>query len=118
LQPGTRHIDLDLSEGTHQRARTPPMPVAGGACVTVGVFATLRPPPVAGTRQCRVKLLVDQFFDEPADAPADLGLKRVNPVVEKMARDLILRLRGIGRRASPCHGVVSCPALQRRMIRG
>src|SRR5712664_4364662 len=49
----------------------------------------------------------DHLFDEPTDAPADLGLNRINPVVEKMDCSLSLRLQGIRLRGNACHGVVS-----------
>jgi hypothetical protein len=94
------------------------MPVPGRACSTIGVIAALRPPSVARARQGRLELAADQLFDEPADAPADLGLNRINPVVEKMNCSIALRLRRRGLRGNACHGVVSSPALQRRMIRG
>jgi hypothetical protein len=55
-------------------------------------------------------------LDEFANPIAQASLDRIKPVVEKVSRGLglrKLRLRGIA-----CHGVVSSPALQRRMIRG
>ncbi len=42
----------------------------------------------------------------------------VKPVVEKVGGGVACRLEGIRLRGEFCHGVVSVPALQRRMIRG
>ena len=69
------------------------MPVTDNACRAISIRDTLRKPPVARARQRRLELTANQLFDEPADAPTDLGLNRINPVVEKMDRSLVLRLR-------------------------
>jgi hypothetical protein len=65
-----------------------------------------------------VELAADHFFDELARPSAHLGLDRIKPVIEKINSDLDCRLRRIRLRGSDRHGVVSSPALQRRMIRG
>src|SRR4029077_11341893 len=65
-----------------------------------------------------VELAADHLFDELADPSAHLGLDRIKPVVEKINSHLGCRLRRIRLRGSARHGVVSSPALQRRMIRG
>ena len=72
------------------------------------------------TRACQhgVELAADQLFDELSHASANLSLDRIKPVVEKMGCRLINRLHGIQVRSMAGHGVVSGPALQRRMIRG
>jgi hypothetical protein len=94
------------------------MSVTDNACRTIGLIVALRPPTVARPCQRRFKLLAHQLFDEPTDTPADLGLNRINPVVEKMDCSLALRLQRLRLRGNARHGVVSSPALQRRMIRG
>jgi hypothetical protein len=73
---------------------------------------------ITRARQSLVELAADQLFDELARPGANLGFDRIEPVVEKINSLLACRLRRIRLRGSHCHGVVSGPALQRRMIRG
>jgi len=54
---------------------------------------------------------VDQFFDELPSPIANLGLDRIEPIVEKLGSCPGFTLRGIGLRDSAGHGVVSGPAL-------
>jgi hypothetical protein len=82
------------------------------------VIAIRGPPPVARPPQRRIKLANDQLFDESAHPLAQRALNRVEPIVEKMRNRLVCRLRNIGLRGIARHGVVSGPALKRRMIRG
>jgi hypothetical protein len=72
------------------------------------------------TRPCQrsVELAADQFFDEPTRASPHLGLNRVEPIVEKINSRFGCWLQRIRLRGIACHGVVSSPTLQRRMIRG
>jgi hypothetical protein len=42
---------------------------------------------------------------DPAYTPTDLGLDRINPVVEKLDRSLGLGLRRLRLRDNACHGV-------------
>jgi ribosomal protein L22 len=65
-----------------------------------------------------VELAADHLFDELTRPSAHLGLDRIKLVVEKINSHLGCRLRRIRLRGSARHGVVSSPALQRRMIRG
>jgi hypothetical protein len=81
-------------------------------------IAGRRDSPVARARQHGVELAADQLFDKPARPSPHLGLDRIKPVVEKINSHLGCRLRRIRLRGNACHGVVSSPTLQRRMIRG
>jgi hypothetical protein len=65
-----------------------------------------------------IQLTLDHGLDKTAHAFAHLRLDRVEPIVEKIHRRSGDRLRGIRLRGNTRHGVVSCPALQRRVIRG
>src|SRR6476619_4750560 len=57
-------------------------------------------------------------LDELANPFAYTDLDLIKPVVEKVGGGVRCRLEGIRLRGNVCHGVVSVPALQRRMIRG
>jgi hypothetical protein len=72
------------------------------------------------TRACQhsVELAADQLFDELTRSSPHFGLNRIKPVVEKINSHLGRRLQRIRLRGNACHGVVSSPTLQRRMIRG
>jgi hypothetical protein len=74
--------------------------------------------PVTRARQHGVELAADQLFAELTRPSPHLGLDRIKPVVEKINSHLGRRLRRIRLRGNARHGVVSSPALQRRMIRG
>ena len=115
-QPGPRHRDLDRPERAGQRARTAAMTMArdAGSCFIAGPLASF----VTRPGQRGIEFAADQFFDELARPSPHLGLDRVKPVVEKINSQLSRRLRRIGLRGRPVHGVVSSPTLQRRMIRG
>src|SRR5262249_51538801 len=74
-------------------------------------------PPIAGTSKRLIQLSADERFDEPANPIAHTDLDRIKPVVEKMAGGLSCRSERISDCGSVRHGVVSVPALQRRLIR-
>jgi hypothetical protein len=74
--------------------------------------------PITRAVQGRVELAADEFLDELPSPTANLGLDRIEPIVEKMGSRLGFKLQGIRLRGNASHGVVSSPALQRRMIRG
>jgi hypothetical protein len=57
-------------------------------------------------------------MDEFPNPIAQASFDRVKPIVEKVDSCLGCRLRGLKLRGNVRHGVVSSPALQRRMIRG
>jgi hypothetical protein len=57
-------------------------------------------------------------MDEFANPIAQASFDRVKPIVEKVDSRPALGLRRLGLRGNVRHGVVSSPALQRRMIRG
>ena len=116
VQPGARHRDLDRAERARQRPRPAAVAVARNARTffIAGHLAS----PVTRACQHSVKLAADQLFDELTRPSAHLGLDRIKPVVEKINSHLGCRLRRIRLRGMARHGVVSSPALQRRMIRG
>ena len=115
-----REFIEELIRGELDAALSRPRPAAVAvthsacACFITGLPTS----PVTRACQCGVKLVADQFFDEIARASPNLGLDRIKPIVEKTGYRLINRLHGIGVRSMAAHGVVSGPALQRRMIRG
>ena len=71
-----------------------------------------------GLSKRRVQFSANERLDELANPFAQTALDRIKPVVEKFSRGVGCRLQRISRRANVRHGVVSVPALQRRMIRG
>jgi hypothetical protein len=73
---------------------------------------------VARPRQRNVQLALDHGMDEFANPIAQASFNRVKPIVEKVDSRFGCRLRRLKLRGNARHGVVSCPALQRRMIRG
>jgi hypothetical protein len=73
---------------------------------------------VARPGQHGVEFVTDQFFDELSCPVAYRRLDRIKPIGKKLGSRLRLPLRGISLHGSAGHGVVSGPALQRRMIRG
>src|SRR5262249_17061954 len=118
LQPSPRDRDLGLPERAHQRPRSAAVPVADRRPIVV---AFGRPSAITRPRQQGVELVVDQLLNEPAHPLADHAFQWIDPVVEKIGtvrRRLGYWLRNISRRGIRRHGVVSGPALQRRMIRG
>src|SRR5439155_10564995 len=66
----------------------------------------------------RVQLSANERLDELANPLAQAALDRIKPVVEKVGGGVGCRLERIRLHGNVCHGVVSVPALQRRMIRG
>src|ERR1700751_990707 len=77
-----------------------------------------QPPPIARAHQCFIQLTLDHGLDEAAYPIAHPSFDRIKPIVEKIHSRFDNRLRGIRLRDNSLHGVVSCPTLQRRMIRG
>ena len=73
---------------------------------------------VARPRKGRIKLAADQFFNELPCAFPHRSFDRIEPIVEKLGSRLAFTLQGMRLRDIAGHGVVSGPALQRRMIRG
>jgi hypothetical protein len=65
-----------------------------------------------------LQLALDHGLDDAAHMVAYLRFDRIKPVVEKMHSRCGGRLQGIRVRDIALHGVVSCPTLQRRVIRG
>ena len=116
VEPGARNRDLDRPEGAGQRSCSVTMAVARYACspFAAGHLATS----ITRTRQNSIELAADQFFNELPSPVAHRGLDRIEPIVEKSGRSIARGLRRIRLRDSVRHGVVSSPALQRRMIRG
>jgi hypothetical protein len=116
VQPGARHGNLDRPKRAGQRPRTAAVPVAGND--RTFFIASNLASHVTGAAKHGVELAADHLFDQLTRPSAHLALERIKPVVEKINSHLGCRLRRIGLRDSALHGVVSSPALQRRMIRG
>ena len=93
------------------------MPVAGNASHLFALDVPY-PPAVARTRQYGVELAANHLFDELSHPRAQAGLDRIEPIVEKMGGTIDSWLRRLRHRGNARHGVVSRPALQRRVIRG
>ena len=90
------------------------MPVANEVCRSaVGILCA----PIPRASERCIELTSDQFFDEPTHPFAHTALDRIKPVVEKVGRGLGCRRKRISSCGKVGHGVVSVPALQRRMIR-
>jgi len=108
--------DLERPEGPGQRPPPAPVAVARNACsfFIAGLLAST----VTRAGKHSVELAADHLFDELTRPSAHLGLDWIKPVVEKINSHLGCRLQRIRLRGSARHGVVSSPALQRRMIRG
>jgi len=94
------------------------MSVANDPARILAVVSRPYAPAIARARQDRVELAANHLLDELPHTAADPSLNRIKPVVEKVACRLGQGLRGFKLRGNACHGVVSGPALQRRMIRG
>ena len=119
VQPCTRDLDLHLAKGSHQRPRTVAVAVTGGPLRAFAIAARLlRTAAIARPRYRRLEFGLDHRFDEVANPSAYAGFDRIKPVVEKMHIRCRLGLRKFKLRGNARHGVVSSPALQRRMIRG
>src|SRR5262245_5429173 len=73
---------------------------------------------VSGSLQGSVQLAFDHGLNEAAHPITHRGFNWVEPIIEKIHGRIGDRLRGIMLRGSALHGVVSYPALLRRMIRG
>jgi hypothetical protein len=115
LQPGARYGDLGFAKAAGQRARAAAVTMANNTCRT-GVF--LLCPPIASASQRRIQLTADERLDELANPFAHTALDRIKPVVEKVGGGVGCRLERIRLRGTVRHGVVSVPALERRVIRG
>src|SRR4029077_21051114 len=115
LQPGARHGDLGLAEAAGQRARAAAVTMANN---TYRTSVILHCPPIAWAAECRIQLTADERLDELANPFAQTALDRIKPVVEKVRGGIGCRLERIRLHGNVRHGVVSVPALERRMIRG
>src|SRR5207342_1601606 len=115
LQPGARHGDLGLAKAASQRARAAAVTMANDACRTSVI---LHRPPIAWAGKRRIQLTADERLDELANPFAQTALDRIEPVVEKVRGGIGCRLERIRLHGNVRHGVVSVPALERRMIRG
>src|SRR6185437_11439278 len=91
------------------------MTMANDAC-RAGVI--ILGPPMPWACKHRVQFTANKRLDELANPFAYTDLDWIKPVVEKVGGGVRCRLEGIRLRGNVCHGVVSVPALQRRMIRG
>src|ERR1700674_2481718 len=78
----------------------------------------LRTASVVRARQNHVELAFEHGLQKFSSPIAKARFNRIKPVVEKMNSRFGLGLRRIRLRGNACHGVVSNPTLQRRMIRG
>ena len=115
FQPGPRHGDLGLAEAADEGARAAAVPVADNIRRAV---VSILDPRIAWAGQRIIQFASNEFLDEGANAIAHPALDRVKPVVEKVGGGVGCRLKRISRRGNVGHGVVSVPALQRRVIRG
>jgi hypothetical protein len=75
-------------------------------------------PAVTRARQYSIELFANHLLNELADSLANAGFDRIKPIVQKCGRSCSGRLRSYRLRGNACHGVVSSPARQRRVIRG
>jgi len=82
------------------------------------IIALDRMPPITRTGKHRIQLRLQHRLNEVAHPLAQAGFDRVEPIVEKIGGSLSPTMIDIGIQSSYGHGVVSCPTLQRRMIRG
>src|ERR1700733_11513773 len=89
--------------------------MANDACRT-GVI--ILGPPIPWACKHRVQFTANKRLDQLANPFAYTDLDWIKPVFEKVGGGVRCRLEGIRLRGNVCHGVVSVPALQRRMIRG
>src|SRR6266542_7148113 len=80
-----------------------------------GAARRLRAASVSGSLQGYAQLAFDHGLDEAAHPITHHGFNRVEPIVEKMHSRISDRLRGIMLRGNALHGVVSYPALLRRI---
>ena len=71
---------------------------------------------ISAYHKCVAKTV--QRFDELANPFAHTALDRIKPVVEKVGGSVGCRLERIRLRGTVRHGMVSVPALERRVIRG
>jgi hypothetical protein len=78
----------------------------------------LRAPAIARARQNRIQLAPNHLFDQFANPIPDARLDRIKPIIEKLGGNISRWLRKLRLRGNARHGVVSYPALQRRVIRG
>jgi hypothetical protein len=94
------------------------MPMARNNFGNAAALRVLGDSAIAWARQSGVKLAANHFLDQPANPVTDPGLDRIKPIVEKMGLTLRRRMKKLRRRGNGFHGVVSCPALKRWVIRG
>ena len=118
VQPGAWHRDLGFPERARQRANPAAMPMARNNCCRIPSFQLPGSPAIARARQSRIKLATNHLLDQSANLPADHVFYRIKPIVEKVGVGLDCRMRKFRLAGNVFHGVVSIPALQRRVIRG
>jgi hypothetical protein len=118
VQTGAWHRDLGLPERARQRANPASMPMARNNCRQITTFRMPGEPAIARATQSRVKLAANHLLDQSANLPADHVFDRIKPIVEKVGVARVCRMRKFSLAGNILHGVVSCPALQRRVIRG
>ena len=94
------------------------MPMAGNTNSNIAAIRMLRSPAIAWARQNGVQLAANHLFDQLANPVTDPAFDRVKLIVKKVGVTLRRRLRKLRLHGNACHGVVSCPALKRRVIRG
>ena len=82
--------------------------------LTAGLLAAF----VARALKGRIEFAADQLFNEFPRSFPHRSFDRIEPIVEKLGSRLPSTLRVMRLRDIAAHGVVSDPALQRRMIRG
>src|SRR5258706_10565158 len=111
VQASTRHGDLGLAEGPHQRADPAAMPMAGSTRNNVSALRRRHAPSIAPARQNGVKFATNHLFNQLANTVTDPRFNWVKPIVEKVGVTLGRQLRKFWLRGNACHGVVSCLAL-------
>jgi hypothetical protein len=94
------------------------MPMAGNIRGNIAAICSHRAPAIVRARQNGIKFAANHLFDQPANPVTDACFDRIKPIVEKMGVAFGRRLRKLGLRGNAGNGVVSCPALERRAIRG
>jgi hypothetical protein len=92
--------------------------MADNAGRNIAAVSHLGPPSIARPSESSVELGPDHRLDELPHPITQPSLDWIEPVVEQINRRLSLTLNRIGLRGSARHGVVCCPARQRRTRSG
>ena len=69
-------------------------------------------------RQYGIKLDANHLLNEPANPLADARFVWIKPIIKKRGETIARWLRTLRLRGNARHGVVSCPVLKHRVIRG